>query len=80
MKSFNKRMVGETLLECRLVKGDGMTLKEAAKILEVKTANVSHYEKGRVQPNLKILKRYRDHFGLDVNALLDSIEGEDDAL
>ena len=67
MDEKNKTHIASVLHALRISKG--YTLGEVAKILDVSEGNISHYEKGRAVPSLKILIEYRLKLGLDLNVL-----------
>ena len=56
------------LKQCRII--NGYTLKEMATLIDVSPATYSHYEKGKSQPNVDVLKRIVKVLDIDANYLL----------
>jgi Zn-dependent peptidase ImmA (M78 family)/transcriptional regulator with XRE-family HTH domain len=56
----NKRIVPERLRQARLFRG--LTLDEAAKVLEVSSQAISQYERGIIVPKVATIEKYTEQF------------------
>lgn len=54
-----------TLKAARINKG--MTQKEAAKALEIGTTTLAQYEAGETFPNVKVIRRIEELYGISYN-------------
>lgn len=61
-------MVGEKIKECR--ENQKMTQAEVAKALGIKSATVSKYESGTLEPNIEALKKLSELFEITIDELL----------
>lgn len=63
-------MIGEKLKRLR----GKVSQEEVAKKLDISRARLSHYETGRSDPDLEMLKKFADFYSVSVDFLLDRKE------